>query len=143
IPTNHWNSSSLIITPVLLDAVGRCAAVGRPWCFVTPVQALAVDVAARLPTGRAPRRTRTRRVSSLGVCSRWDLLGTPARVAERDDESTERARFEVLIAVGFNGTGTYSAYSRSLVSLEMRAPLVNRRSRIRCRGSSRTSRFAR
>ncbi len=55
----------------------------RPWCLVTPVQALV----ARLPTGRAPRPTSSRRMSPLGDSRRWGPLGALDEAAE--DSSTE------------------------------------------------------
>ena len=49
-----------------------------PWCPVTPVQALR----ARLPTGRAPRPTSSRRKSPLGDSQRWGPLGALEEAAE-------------------------------------------------------------
>src|SRR5712691_6332527 len=54
-----------------------------PWCLVTPVQALV----ARLPTGRAPRPTSSRRMSPLGGSRRWGPLGALDEAAE--DSGTE------------------------------------------------------
>ena len=103
--------------PLVVHFAAHCSpssarmALGRPWCFVALVLALATDgspAAASLtlgPTGRAPRRTRTRRRSSLGAWLALDLLGTLARVAECDDESIERVGLLSLLSVlFFNGT---------------------------------------
>src|SRR5438477_1744827 len=92
-------------------------ALGLSWCFVSLVLALTAETLlamARLPTGRAPRRTRARRKSSLGTWLALDLIGALARVAECDDESKERDEVAECFTV-FNGTRISSARSDEIL----------------------------
>lgn len=77
----------------------------RPWCGITPVLALAIGSAARLPTGCAPRRTRPRRTSPPGDSGRRGQAGTRGRAAKLTAERTFFRRRGLAVSTGLKGTG--------------------------------------
>src|SRR5215475_5634814 len=75
-PTHHTYASSWDANDSLPS--GMVEDLDRPWCLITPVQALV----ARLPTGRTPRPTSSRRKSPLGDSRRLGPLGALDEAAE-------------------------------------------------------------